>query len=195
VRRILLNFAHPAIHKSRVNQALLALAAKEDFITINDLYESYPDFTIDVKREQDLLLEHDIIVWQHPFYWYSAPAIVKEWCDLVLEYGFAYGKDGSALHGKSWSHIISAGGPSTSYSKSGRNRFSVRELLAPFDQTAHLCGMNFLPPFFTFETLSFSAGALPESVSRQYLQYLRALAGIQSTETYDLAREFVEAKI
>ena len=59
-------------------------------VTVNNLYEKYPDFFIDVPEEQRLLLENDIIIWHHPFYWYSAPAILKEWMDLVLQHGFAY---------------------------------------------------------------------------------------------------------
>ena len=37
--------------------------------------------------------------------------------------------------------------PSRRTSKGGYNRFTMRELLAPCDQTAHLCGMRFLAPF------------------------------------------------
>ena len=59
-------------------------------------FASY-NFFIDVHAEQKLLLDHDIIIWQHPFYWYSAPAIIKEWMDLVLEHGFAYGENGRSL--------------------------------------------------------------------------------------------------
>ena len=69
--RILVLFAHPALERSRVQHSLLkAIAALPD-VLINDLYENYPDFDIDVKREKKLLLAHDIIIWQHPFYWYS----------------------------------------------------------------------------------------------------------------------------
>ena len=67
---------------------------------MHDLYEAYPDFDIDVRREQELLAAHEVIVLQHPFYWYSAPALLKEWQDLVLEHGWAYGSGGTALRGK-----------------------------------------------------------------------------------------------
>jgi glutathione-regulated potassium-efflux system ancillary protein KefG len=36
----------------------------------------------------------------HLLYWYSTPAILKEWQDLVLEHVFAYGHEGTKLHGK-----------------------------------------------------------------------------------------------
>ena len=114
---------------------------------MNDLYERYPRFHIDVRREQALLLEHDVIIFQHPFYWYSSPAILKQWQDLVLEYGFAFGKNGTQLNGKLFLTAISTGGPSSAYQRNGYNYFTVRELLAPFEQTARLCGMTYLPPF------------------------------------------------
>ena len=85
--RILVLFAHPVQHKSRVNKELVSAIQGIEGITFHYLYEDYPDFHIDVKREQELLLSHDIFVWQHPFYWYSAPALLKEWIDLVLEHG------------------------------------------------------------------------------------------------------------
>jgi len=145
--RILVLFAHPALHKSWVNRHLIRAIADLDGVTLHDLYEEYPGFHIDVKREQDLLLAHDVIVFQHPFYWYSSPAILKEWQDLVLEHGFAYGAGGTALAGKRFLSAITTGGRQDTYGRSGANRFTMRELLAPFEQTARLCGMDYLPPF------------------------------------------------
>jgi glutathione-regulated potassium-efflux system ancillary protein KefG len=116
-------------------------------VTVHDLYEEYPTFHIQVAREQKLLLEHDLIVFQHPFYWYSSPALLKEWQDVVLTYGFAYGDNGTALHGKKLWSAISAGGPSEAYRSDGSNHFTISELLRPFEQTANLCGMTYLPPF------------------------------------------------
>jgi len=37
-------------------------------VLVHDLYEAYPDFDIDVSYEQDLLREHDVIVFHHPVY-------------------------------------------------------------------------------------------------------------------------------
>ena len=109
MKKILILFAHPAFQKSLINKALLNQVKGIEGVTINNLYEKYPDFFIDVAVEQKLLLEHDIIVWHHPFYWYSAPAIIKEWMDLVLEHGFAYGSKGRALEGKWAISAVSTG--------------------------------------------------------------------------------------
>lgn len=146
-RRILILFAHPAIRKSRVNRRLVEAARGVDGVTVNDLYEAYPDFDIDVPREQKLLTDHDVVVMQHPFYWYSTPSILKEWQDLVLEHGWAYGHEGHALEGKILINAISTGGSEPTYCEQGSNRFSMQQLLAPIEQTARLCGMTYLPPF------------------------------------------------
>jgi len=146
-KRILILFAHPALEKSRVNRILMEGMDNMEGITFHDLYEAYPEFDIDVSEEQKLLEDHDIIVFHHPFYWYSTPAIIKEYLDLVLEHGWAYGSDGNALKGKCLMNITTTGGQEKAYCEIGSNRFTVRQLLAPMEQTACLCKMTFLPPF------------------------------------------------
>ena len=152
VQSVLILFAHPALQKSRVNRVLVEGVRDLAGVTFHDLYEAYPDFDIDVRREQQLLLEHDIIVFQHPFFWYSTPALLKEWQDLVLEHGWAYGRAGIALHGKTFLSAVTTGGRETAYQRQGYNRFTMQELLAPLEQTARLCGMQVLPPFVAHGT-------------------------------------------
>ena len=125
-------------------------AAGVDGVTLIDLYAEYPDFQIDIDREQQRLLDHDIIIFLHPLYWYSTPAILKEWQDLVLEHDFAYGAKGTCLHGKIFMSALSAGGHEDAYRSKGYNNFTIRELLHPLEQTAMLCGMIYLPPFALF---------------------------------------------
>lgn len=158
--KTLIIFAHPRLEKSRSNNALLERIKHSPNLTFNDLYEAYPDFNIDIEREKELLLAHDVIVWQHPFYWYSCPPLLKQWIDLVLEFGWAYGPGGNALTGKFIFNAITTGGAGEAYQHEGRNRFTVREYLHPFDQTALLCKMNYLPPFAVQGTHRLSAEQL-----------------------------------
>jgi len=151
-RRILILFAHPAYEKSRVNRVLLKEVRDLPGVTFHDLYENYPDFAIDVEREQELLVAHDVVVFHHPFFWYSTPAILKEWQDLVLQHGWAYGHSGTALRGKVLMNVLTTGGGESAYQAEGHNRFTIRQFLAPLEQTARLCGMNFLPPFVAHGT-------------------------------------------
>jgi glutathione-regulated potassium-efflux system ancillary protein KefG len=147
MKRILVLFAHPALEKSRINRRLASAVDSLPGVTLHDLYEAYPDFDVDVRREQELLTEHDVVVLQHPFFWYSVPPLLKQWIDLVLEHGWAYGSEGKALAGKRVLSAISTGGREAAYRRDGHNRFTMRELLAPVEQTFALCGMDYLPPF------------------------------------------------
>lgn len=160
--KILILFAHPAFETSRVQKSLIGKVSGIPGITIHDLYETYPDFDINIKKEQELLLNHDIIIWQHPFYWYSSPPVLKQWIDLVLEHGWAYGSNGMALLGKYIFNCISTGGPGHVYQTGGENRFTIRELLSPFDQTAYLCRMIYLPPFVIHGAFRLSNAELDE---------------------------------
>jgi len=68
MNNVLVLFAHPALERSIMHQSLLDHIRQLANVTINDLYENYPDFEIDVEREKKLLSEHKVIVWQHPFF-------------------------------------------------------------------------------------------------------------------------------
>lgn len=149
---ILILFAHPALQKSRVNRQLIRYVRDIDGVTFNDLYEEYPDFNINVAREQELLIKNDIVVFHHPIFWFSMPALLKEWLDLVLEHGWAYGKDGKALKGKKLLSVISTGGRESLYRKEAYNRHTICEFLHPVKQTAYVCGMDYLPPFVVHGT-------------------------------------------
>jgi glutathione-regulated potassium-efflux system ancillary protein KefG len=180
--RILILAAHPALEKSRVHRALLAHVPERPGITVHDLYEAYPRFDVDVPREQALLLAHDLLVVQHPFYWYSTPALVKQWEDLVLEHGWAYGRGGTALHGKAWMHAVSTGGREAAYQHEGYNRFTMRELFAPLEQTARLCGMRWVPPYVVHGTHRLEEA----DIARAAADYASLLARLHDDEI-DLA--------
>jgi glutathione-regulated potassium-efflux system ancillary protein KefG len=144
--KIVIQLFHPLLHKSRVNTELLRAVTGLEGVDIRILYDLYPDFDIDMKREQEVLLAHDVVVWQHPFYWYSAPSLLKEWIDIVLEHGFAYGREGKSLMGKRVMNAITAGGRREVYREGGLRKYTVSQLLAPFELTANLCNMEYLPP-------------------------------------------------
>ncbi len=169
--RVLILFTHPALQKSRVHARLLARLPQSDAVTLHDLYEAYPDFLIDVGHEQSLLEAHDVVVFQHPFYWYSTPPLLKQWMDLVLEHGWAYGSKGTALHGKWLTSVVTAGGGGDAYRTGGYNRFTVRDFLKPIEQTAALCGMRYAPPWVVFGTHRLR----PEDLDRVAIEYARLI--------------------
>jgi len=150
--KILILFAHPLFEKSHAHKALVKNIPDTDDITFHDLYELYPEFNIDIQKEQELLNNHNIIIWQHPMYWYSCPPMIKQWIDLVLEYKWAYGSEGNQLEGKFIFQAITTGGRKDNYCETGRDRFTIYELLEPFNQTAQVCKMHYLPPYVVHGT-------------------------------------------
>lgn len=154
--------AHPNLEQSRVNKAWMNRLDQED-VTIHNLYAIYPNFEIDVEKEQQLLLEYDRIVFQFPFYWYSTPSLLKQWQDSVLSYGFAYGSEGNKLHGKELLLVISSGGPAQAYQAGGNNHYTMSELTRPLQATANLCGMHFLPSFLLQGMMSLTDEKLQKS--------------------------------
>lgn len=147
MNKVLVIFAHPAKRKSKTNKDLVKAIENIEGVTVNDLYAKYPDFLIDVEREQKLCEEHDVIIFQHPLYWYSTPSILKEWQDLVLEHGWAYGSKGNALKGKLFMQAITAGGDEDTYRPEGLHGFTIADVTTPFKGMANLCKMIWLPPF------------------------------------------------
>jgi len=144
---ILVIAAHPAMEHSRVNRRLLRTAWKAGArVTVRDLYRLYPDYLIDVETEQAHLAAARLVVWQHPVYWYSMPPLMKLWVDEVLSFGWAYGPGGIALRGKDVWLVASTGGPQDSYRPDSYNRYFFDAFLPPYEQSAALCGMRFLPP-------------------------------------------------
>lgn len=179
MRKILILFAHPRFEHSVVNKSLVDIAKKASSVTFHDLYEEYPDFFIDVEREKELLLQHDVIIWHHPFYWYSCPPLLKQWIDIVLEYNWAYGKQGNNLKGKYIFNTITTGGAVEAYQKEGKNRYTVNELLAPFEQTAILCKMNYLPPFAVQGTHRIESSRI-KAYADSYKELIRYLSDPES---------------
>jgi glutathione-regulated potassium-efflux system ancillary protein KefG len=174
--KIVILVFHPVLHKSRVNRVLLNALEENKGVTIRYMYDLYPDYQIDIKAEQEVLLGHDIIVWQHPLYWYSSPSLLKEWLDLVLEHGFAYGKEGRALEGKKVLSAITSGGRRNTYGSEKGVKFSIRQLLVPFEQTVNLCRMIYLPPFLTHGTHLLQGDQIRKAAE----DYVRVIEGLRN---------------
>jgi glutathione-regulated potassium-efflux system ancillary protein KefF len=145
---IVLLTAHPALQHSRVNRALLRAARglPAERVQVRDLYALYPDYLIDVMAERAALAQARLVVWQHPLHWYGMTPLLKLWVDEVFGFGWAYGPDGDALRGKDLWLVTSTGGSAEAYHPSGHNRHFIDAFWPPYEQTAALVGMRFLPP-------------------------------------------------
>lgn len=172
---LIVYYAHPGHKHSHVNRYMCRAARRVDGITYVDLYEDYPRFDINVEVEQQRLLDHDVVLLQFPLFWYSTPSILKEWQDLVLEHGFAYGAGGDKLEGKRLMLAITAAGPDDAYTSGGYQHYPLRDFLRPLEQTARLCGMHFSAPYALYGSLRAPAAGEVDPHVEGYRALLEAI--------------------
>ena len=181
--QLLVYYAHPGHRFSHANKAMYDQARDVDGITLVDLYAEYPRYEIDVDREQQRLLDHGVILFQFPMFWYSSPSLIKEWADLVLEHGFAYGSGGTRLAGKRLMLAVTAAGPEDAYTPDGYQGYPIRTFLTPFEQTARLCHMGFCAPYILYGSLKAADDGRIEPHAAGYRRMLEAVRD----DRYDFA--------
>lgn len=173
--RLLIYYAHPGHQHSRVNKEMAKIAELNSHVTFCDLYKQYPRYHIDIDAEQKKLLDHDVIIFQHPLFWYSTPSLIKEWIDLVLEHGFAFGEGGHHLTGKIMMNVISAAGPEEAYTNEGYQHYPLRTFLTPIEQTARLCHMQYSAPYVLYSALDANESGRIESHIKGYQDLMNAI--------------------
>lgn len=176
MKKILVLAAHRSPDESRINHAGVVALKGIEGVTVHELKREYPDHQIDVAREQTLLLEHESVVLMFPFWWYSSPAILKDWQDQVLTFGFAYGTSGTALHGKKMMVMTSTGGLAEAYSAEGANHYTVDELLLPFRAMANKTGMIWQTPALIQGANTITKALIDEGVNG-WLSRIQGLKG------------------
>jgi len=172
---IALIYAHPHPVRSRANRALVDAARTVPAVVVRSLYDTYPDFAIDVAAERKLLTDAELIVWQHPLMWYSAPALLKLWFDTVLTHGWAYGQGGTALTGKSCLWVSTTGAPPGDYTTRGKHQHTIDAFVPVMEMTARYCGMRWLPPIIVHGAHLIDDAALQDHAAR-YRARLRSFS-------------------
>lgn len=173
--KALVILAHPDITASRVNKRWkeeLVLYPEE--ITLHELYKEYPNWPIDVEKEQKLLEAHDQIILEFPLYWYSYPPLLKKWLDDVFTYGWAYGSTGNKLRGKKIGAAISCGDKKTSFSPTGSVSFTVDEIIAPLKASIKHVGATALPYFALFGASFQASDEEIAQSAKAYVEYILA---------------------
>ncbi len=173
--KTLVILAHPNMTTSRVNRRWkMELEKHAEHVHIHELYQAYPDWNIDVIREQELLEAHDHIILQFPFYWYSYPPLLKKWLDDVFTHGWAYGSEGNRLHGKQMGLAMTIGDKQENYGKGRPVGFSVEELIAPFQASVNHVGVTALPHYAVFGASFQASDEEIDQSAKAYIQYIQA---------------------
>ncbi|MGF6876902.1 NAD(P)H-dependent oxidoreductase [Paraburkholderia sp. MM5477-R1] len=139
--------AHPDMRISRLNACLARALSETDSATVHDIYQAFPSGVIDVSAEQKLVEAHDRIIFQFPLTWYSCPPFLSTWLVEVYKRGWAYGPGGRALNFKTFGVAVTTGSNGRDYTRQGRYRRSMEEVLVPFELLARHSGMHYLTPF------------------------------------------------
>ncbi|WP_028544383.1 NAD(P)H-dependent oxidoreductase [Paenibacillus taiwanensis] len=171
--KTLVILTHPNLEVSRINQCWKEeLQQYPDEITIHELYKEYPDWNIDVTREQHLLEAYNHVILQFPLYWYSYPPLLKKWFDDVFAYGWAYGSKGDKLKGKKFGLAISIGDKKENYMPEGSVSFTVDEVIAPFKASTRHVGALALPYFAVFGASFQASHEDIDHSAKEYIKYI-----------------------
>lgn len=186
MKNILIISGHPRLRHSMANRLILEELSNIPGITVYDVQTNYPDGEIDVAAEQKKLLEADLIVLQFPFIWYGMSAHFKAWVEKVFTYGFAFGPGGDMLKGKKLLLSITLGGSNEAYSAEGQHRYPVETFLLPLELFVKYCGMQCLPPVYSYEmagTPGVNEGIIKEKAKLHAQKVLRVIK-TQSRELF-----------
>ncbi|WNC17027.1 NAD(P)H-dependent oxidoreductase [Brevibacillus brevis] len=135
---------HPSIETSVINKRWVEELKKHpETYTVHELHQAYPDGNIDVEKEQELVESHGNLVLQFPIYWFNCPPLLKKWLDEVLTYGWAYGSNGDKMKNRKVALGVSAGIKKEDYSEEGRYRYTLEQILVPFETTFQYCDADY----------------------------------------------------
>lgn len=167
---------HPNLDQSIVNKRWIQELKKyPEKYEVYDLHNEYPNEKINIDKEQKLIESFDKIVFQFPFYWFNCPPLFKKWLDEVLTHGWAYGsKSGYKLQGKKITLAITAGIDEADYTISGKYRYTLKELTAPFEITFQYIKADY-QPLFAFYGMEYNAKLERiETSVRDYMSFLES---------------------
>ncbi|WP_141501531.1 NAD(P)H-dependent oxidoreductase [Paenibacillus luteus] len=165
---------HPSIETSIINKRWVEELHKyPEKYTVHELHKVYPDGNIDVGKEQQLIESHQNLVLQFPFYWFNCPPLLKQWLDEVFIHGWAFGSNGgNKLKNRKAALAVSAGIEKDDYSKEGKYRYTLENLLSPFETTLLYCHADYRSFFAFYGTENGTSASQLEKGVQDYLNFI-----------------------
>lgn len=170
--KTLIIVAHPEVDNSPTQQFLQASLPKltnaDDQVIWHDLTAVLAASNWQRDAELTLLKQAQRIIWQFPLYWYSAPAILKQWQEAVFtgevsQYEF--------LAGKELGLVVSLGEKLANYQAGAREQFTISEILRPDQAFAQKLGWHYLTPLI-IEQFGYLTEGAKQKLLVDYQQYL-----------------------
>ena len=178
-KKILVVLGHPRLKDSHANLKIIEELKTKLLpdVHIEKLAELYPDYVFDVVGEQKKILDHDIIVFQFPFYWYNAPALLRKWTEDVICYGFGFDEKGGKLIGKKLVISFTMGDVETNYVR-GEHTFELAAYVDSFRKMCELTGMTYVGHIFSdgYEHISDDQSELVKKCHEKSVDHAKRLA-------------------
>lgn len=131
--KVLIVVGHPSPENSSSQQFFRESLSK--FANVDFLFLSHE------KKGLNYLKNYDRIIFQFPIYWYQAPAILKSWIDDTLVGNLDF------LKNKELGIVVTLGVKEKYFQAGARERFTVSEMLRPFEMLANSLDMVYLSPY------------------------------------------------
>lgn len=139
--KVLIINGHPKPHESYTQRFFYESVATEETVDFVELSE----MTLENKNARVDLTTYDRILLQFPIYWYSAPALLKQWIDETFRSTMPY------LKHKEFGVIVFFGSAQHKFGSGNAERYTIDEMLKPFEMLANYFEMHYLPPFAVFQ--------------------------------------------
>ncbi len=141
--KTLIVVAHPNLNDSKVNASWVKELTKypEEFY-VHNLYDAEEQGEFNILEEQKLVEKYDKLILQFPIYWFNCPPLMKKWLDEVFLAGWAYG-DNNRMKNRVVGLIITAGIKENSYERFGKYKYTLQEILLPFQVTFNYMEANY----------------------------------------------------
>ena len=86
LRKVVILLAHPNMKGSQANKALIDAVGDIEGVAVFNLYELSPDIAFNVDEWSKIISDASAVIYQFPFYWMSAPSLLKKWQDEVFTF-------------------------------------------------------------------------------------------------------------
>ncbi|GGI86377.1 NAD(P)H-dependent oxidoreductase [Shewanella gelidii] len=172
--KILLVCGHPNLSQSTATRQILEQLAPD--ISVRKLDTLYPHYQIDIKAEQQALIEADLVIIQFPLYWSTYPALLKKWFDDLWTYNFAFGPEGDKLKDKKVILSITAGATEESYQVGDFNFMALEKYLDAALHPVKAAKMNICDVITTFNmNADVNEGGNVDNVTKLVDEHLKKL--------------------
>ena len=165
--KVIILLAHPNIQDSQANKALIENIKEYPYVGIINLYDN----PYDVEMQINMISNSKAVIFQFPLYWASAPSELKKWIDDV----FTPISKTNIVKDKPLQIITTTASEYEAYRSGGRNKFTLDELLRPYEMLANHSGMKWSTPMAVYGINTPSVAINIEKGKKEYRNIIEQL--------------------